>query len=147
MSPQVAMEIAILRVLSYHRHTWAASSYAILRIVEPEDIVEEVKAALVRWNDVEELAEREKMLLAWQLQMAAHEHQHAACRTRELAVDSGDDVLALLESKALEFLADGLHSVDLLPLEREHRILLVQSDHRLPVCVELRVVVLHELLA
>jgi len=96
---------------------------------------------------VEHLTELQRVLLAGKLQVAAHEHNHAARGARRLAVRGGDVVLALLEREPVELVADGLRALDLLALEREHGALLVETDERLPVSVERAVVVIHKRLA
>lgn len=53
-------------------------------------------------------------------------------------------MLALLESQAVELIADGLCALVLIPFEWQHGAFLIQSDERRPIRVELRVVMLHE---
>ena len=86
------------------------------------------------------------MLFAGELEVAANEDEHAAVDAGGLTVDGGDGVLALLEGEAGELGNDVLGSLDLLPLERQHRSLLVQARQPRPVAVERAVVVLHECL-
>ena len=84
------------------------------------------------------------MLFARKLKAPAHKHEHASGRARRLAIDCGDVMLALLESQAVQLIADGLCALDLFPFEWQHGAFLIQCHERRPIRVELRVVMLHE---
>jgi hypothetical protein len=116
------------------------------RVIEAENIVEDVEASKWSWKQVEHLTELERMLFSRKLETAAYEHQHAAGGTRRLAIDCGNDVLALLERQTVELGSNVMCALDLLTFKRQHRCLIVQAHQCDPVGVELRVVVLHECL-
>lgn len=93
---------------------------------------------------MEHLTELEQVFFIGELQVPSHEHNHTSGRARELAIHSGDVVLALLESQGIELVADGLGALRLVALEGEHGLLLVPHRQRLSAGVERVVVVLHE---
>lgn len=84
------------------------------------------------------------MLFAGKLEVTGDKYEHAAGGAGGLTVDGGDAVLALLKREGGELRGDILGSLDLLPLEREHRCLLVQIRETCSVRVERAVVVLNE---
>jgi len=90
------------------------------------------------------LAELKEVVLAGDLDGAADEDEHAAAGAGGLAVGGADVVEALLELEARQLLDDRLRPLKLLPLERQHRRVLVQVHQRRPVRVEGGVVVLDE---
>lgn len=90
------------------------------------------------------LAELEGVLFAGELEVAADEDDHAACRAGGLAIYGGDAVLALLEGEASELRDDVLRPLDLLALEGQHRLVLVQAAQARSIRIERRVVVLYE---
>ena len=102
-------------------YPWIAS----LCIVQPEYVIQHIKASLWRWHQMKHLAELESMLLANELEVTADEDEHAAGAGR-LAIDGGDVVLALLERKAGEFNDDALRALDLLTFEGQHGTFLVE---------------------
>lgn len=67
---------------------------------------------------INDLAELERVLFAGELESAGDEDEHAAGRTRGLAIDGSDRVLALLERERGELGDDVLGALDLLAFER-----------------------------
>lgn len=84
------------------------------------------------------------MLLAGELKVAGNKNKHPSSRTRGLAIDGGDMVLALLERQAGELSSDALGALEFLALECKHRRILVEVSKPGPIGVERRVIVLHE---
>lgn len=82
------------------------------------------------------LTELERVLLAYELKMAADEDEHAASRAGGLTVYGGDGMLTLLEGEAGELGYNVLRALDFLALEGQHGPILVQVRQRRSVRIE-----------
>lgn len=113
-------------------------------IVQPEYVIQHIKASLRCWHQMEHLAELESVLFTSELEITGDENEHAPSGTRGLAIDSGDGVLALLEGKASELSDDVLRALDFLAFKSQHRTFLIEIGEPRAIGIKRRVVVLDE---
>lgn len=84
------------------------------------------------------------MLFAGELEVTGDENEHTGSRTRRLAIDGRDVMLALLEGKRGELSDDALDSLDLLTFEGEHGSFLVETSETDAVGIEGGIVMFDE---
>lgn len=85
---------------------------------------------------MEHLAELEGVLPAVDHEKTGDKDKHATGRTRGLAIDGGDAVLALLEGQTSQFGKDVGGALKLLAFECQHGLVLIQVTQPAPIGVE-----------
>lgn len=106
------------------------------RVIQPENVIQHIKATLRGGHQMKHLAELEGVLSTVDHEKTGDEDEHATGRTRGLAIDGGDAVLALLEGQTSQFGNDVGGALKLLAFECQHGLLLIQVTQAAPIVVE-----------